>query len=325
MKRFLAMILVLAAFALPTRARADQPPFAMLSSSCATSPDFGFMPFCFDTTSGSYYFWNGTAFVGPAVTTGAITATGASKFNAGAANQVPITVKGFAAQSSDLQDWDNSTPAVLASVNSSGQFVSGLGGTQQGAFTINGATSGSATITTIGAAGTAFNYILPTSAGAVGSLLTSGNTSQQVWLADGATGTILTGAGVTTIPAFSATPTISGTLIDQTSVQVSVASADLALATTNGGHYNSLKGSASLPTVGTGTVTAGGSDNAMNVTGATSPVTVTFQTAFGASPICVCNDVTSALGACKAVVSSGAAVVVTTTGTDSFNLICIGK
>lgn len=89
-----------------------------------------------------------------------------------------------------------------------------------------------------------------------------------------------------------------------------------------GAHIVSAGGTA--PTSGTGTVTAGGTDAAMEVTGGTSPVTVTFGRAFTVQPICVCTDETSATGVCKAVPNSnGATVVVTTASTDSFNMICL--
>ncbi len=97
---------------------------------------------------------------------------------------------------------------------------------------------------------------------------------------------------------------------------------DVALMLNNGGHFISDGGT--LPTVGTGTVTAGGTDNAMEVTGATSPATVTFATPFLNKPICTCSDETAALGACK-VVPTATTAVVTTTGTDSFDLVCVGK
>jgi hypothetical protein len=194
-----------------------------------------------------------------------------------------------------------------------------------GILNLAGTTSGVISIQPQSTAGT-YNLILPTSAGAIGALLTSGGgSSQQVWLADGATGTILTGTGVTAIPAFSATPTISGTLIDQASIQVSATTADIALATTNGGHISTLIGAGAIPTIGTGTVTAISTDNAGEATGATSPATVTFHTGFNAKPSCVCNDETAALGACKVVPNSnGLTMVVTTTGTDSFMWICVG-
>ena len=61
-------------------------------------------------------------------------------------------------------------------------------------------------------------------------------------------------------------------------------------------------------------------------TGGTSPVTVTFNTVFHAKPICTCGDETAAVGACKVVANSnGATAVVTTTATDSFTLLCVGK
>lgn len=92
------------------------------------------------------------------------------------------------------------------------------------------------------------------------------------------------------------------------------------------GHLIASQGVAALPTVGTGTVAAGGSDFAMEVSGGTSPVTVTFAAAFLGKPVCACNDITSATGVCKAVPNSnGATVVVTTASTDTFELICVGK
>lgn len=91
-----------------------------------------------------------------------------------------------------------------------------------------------------------------------------------------------------------------------------------------GPHIISLGGTA--PTSGTGTVTAGGTDSVMEVTGGTSPVTVTFGTAWTIQPICVCTDETSATGVCKAVPNSNKqTVVVTTASTDSFALICMAS
>lgn len=81
-----------------------------------------------------------------------------------------------------------------------------------------------------------------------------------------------------------------------------------------------------IPTVGTGTVTAGGTDAVMEVTGATSPVTVTFGTAWTVKPQCVCSDETSGTTACKPVPNSnGQTVVVTTASTDSFAMFCFGS
>jgi hypothetical protein len=82
---------------------------------------------------------------------------------------------------------------------------------------------------------------------------------------------------------------------------------------------------ATAPTSGTGTVTAGGDDSVMEVTGATSPATITFGTAYTNKPFCLCTDETSAT-ACKPVPNAnGATVVVTTTGTDSFVLMCVAN
>ena len=100
---------------------------------------------------------------------------------------------------------------------------------------------------------------------------------------------------------------------------------DAVINAAQGGHISSQLGSGVLPTVSTGTVVAGGTDNAMRVTGATSPATVSFTTNFAKAPVCTCSDETAALGACKTSSPAVGSVVVTTTGTDSFDLICIGK
>lgn len=81
-----------------------------------------------------------------------------------------------------------------------------------------------------------------------------------------------------------------------------------------------------VPTSGTGTVTAGGNNSIMEVTGGTSPVTVTFGTAYVNKPFCLCGDETSATGVCKVVPNAnGATAVVTTAGTDSFVLQCVAN
>jgi hypothetical protein len=80
------------------------------------------------------------------------------------------------------------------------------------------------------------------------------------------------------------------------------------------------------PTSGTGTVTSGSDDSVMEVTGATSPSTVTFGTAFTNKPFCVCSDETSGTTACKPVPNAnGATVVVTAAGTDSYVMICVAN
>lgn len=310
MKRILVLALFAAVLMLPNLARAQQPPFIQLgggthtSPACNGAPQFGGMQWCFDSPLNStknIYYWSGTAW----------TILPGSGFNPAA----PGPIGGTTPSTGTFTTLQANTSVGIGVLN-----------TTEGTLTLNGGTSGAITIEGLTSGAGTYNLILPTSAGAIGALLTSGGgSSQQVWLADGATGTILTGAGATTIPAFSATPTISGTLIDQSSIQVSAAGTDIALATTNGGHFNSQLGTGTIPTCGTGTVSAISTDNAFKVTGATSPATVTFHTAFGAEPVCTCNDLTSALGACKAVPNSnGATVVITTTGTDSFEAVCIG-
>lgn len=115
----------------------------------------------------------------------------------------------------------------------------------------------------------------------------------------------------------------SFTTLTATSAALS-GTADETLSLTQNGHISSLLGAAALPTVGTGTVTAGGTDNAMRVTGATSPVTVTFTVAFHAAPICVCSNESTPAHGCGAVSTTGN-VAVTTAGTDTFDMVCIGK
>ncbi len=194
----------------------------------------------------------------------------------------------------------------------------GVGGTTAGTLTLSAAT-GAGTYT-LAQANSTTTYTETTKAlvPAQGDILDYTNgTGQRGSIVDVATGSVLVSGGIATAPAYSATPSLTSMTLAGTG--------DHILQLTNGGHLSSLKGSASLPTVGTGTVTAGGTDNAFEITGATSPVTATFATAFANTPICVCSDETAALGACKAVPSSGAAVVLTTTGTDSVQVVCVGK
>lgn len=107
-----------------------------------------------------------------------------------------------------------------------------------------------------------------------------------------------------------------------TSSATLTATGDKALNVSNGGHISNPIGTGTPPTSGTGTITAGGTDSAFTCTGGTSPVTVTFGTAFAVAPSCGCSDITSAT-ALKAVPGTGT-VVVTTTGTDSFSCVCVG-
>jgi hypothetical protein len=93
----------------------------------------------------------------------------------------------------------------------------------------------------------------------------------------------------------------------------------------NGGHLSNPIGTGTPPTTGTGSVVAGGTDTAMRVTGGTSPVTVTFGTAFAVAPVCVCSNGTTAADGCKTSAEGTTSVVVTTAGTDTFSLECIGK
>jgi hypothetical protein len=125
--------------------------------------------------------------------------------------------------------------------------------------------------------------------------------------------------------------TFAGTLtstgaVTATSTITDNSIADAAVLIANGGHLTSKLGTGAAITSGTGAVTAGSTDNAGECTGGTSPVTITFGVTWGAKPMCACNDITSALGACKIVPNAnGLTAVVTTTGTDSFEWLCVGK
>jgi hypothetical protein len=67
----------------------------------------------------SYPAINGTGLV----TTGAAqTISGAKTFLAGSATTVPVTVKAFAGQTSNLTEWQDSSGAVQASINSNGRI-----------------------------------------------------------------------------------------------------------------------------------------------------------------------------------------------------------
>jgi len=55
-----------------------------------------------------------------------LTVSYTSDFNAGAANIVPISVKGAASQTANLQEWQNSAGTVLAKIDSSGNFTNSI-------------------------------------------------------------------------------------------------------------------------------------------------------------------------------------------------------
>lgn len=101
--------------------------------------------------------------------------------------------------------------------------------------------------------------------------------------------------------------------------------ADKALNVSAGGHISNPIGAGVAPTTGTGSVVAGGTDTSMRVTGGTSPVTVTFGTAFAVAPVCVCSNGSTAAHGCATSSEGTTSVVVTTASTDTFSLICFGK
>lgn len=262
MKRFLSLVVVLAALVLPNLALAQNPgpqgPM-MFSSGCIGSPDFGNAYLCFDTTLNTFNVWNGTTF------------------------------------------------SVIS--NGTGTFTSPL--------QLNGTSSGNIKLSS-GATPTAYTLTLKSTVPTQGDLVTYSNgTGQQASVADVATGQVLTSGGTSTVPAYSATPTVSAITASSTG--------DKAINASAGGHISNPIGAGTPPTTGTGSVTAGGTDTAMTVTGATSPVTVTFGTAFAVAPVCVCSNRTTAADGCKTSSEGTGSVVVTTASTDSFSLICIGK
>ena len=75
---------------------------------------------------------------------------------------------------------------------------------------ITGATSGAVTLQS--STGT-YNFNFPTTAGAIGALLTSGGggavANTNIWLPDVAAGQVLASGGTSTIPAFTASPTVT--------------------------------------------------------------------------------------------------------------------
>ena len=137
-------------------------------------------------------------------------------------------------------------------------------------------------------------------------------TNPGIWYNNGGTWTLVSGgSGSGANPSFT-TVTITG-------------SVDKTLNVANGGHISNPIGSGVAPTTGTGTVVAGGTDTAMRVTGGTSPVTVTFGTAFAVAPVCVCSNGSTAAHGCATSAEGTTSVVVTTASTDTFSLICVGK
>jgi hypothetical protein len=102
---------------------------------------------------------------------------------------------------------------------------------------------------------------------------------------------------------------------------------DLGATSVIAGHVNSILGTGSPPTTACsgGSITAGGTDNAFQETGATitGGCLVSFGTAFANAPICACNDNSAADGV--RVVATTAGVTISGTSTDSVSCICLGK
>jgi hypothetical protein len=203
--------------------------------------------------------------------------------------------------------WNGTTFSVIS--NGTGTFTSPL--------QLNGTASGHINISS-GSAPTAYTLTLKSTVPVQGALVTYSNgTGQQADLADVATGSVLTSGGTATVPAYSATPTVTSVTASSTG--------DKAINASAGGHISNPIGAGTPPTIGTGSITAGGTDSAFIATGATSPATVTFGTAFAAAPVCVCSNISTAAHGCAVSSPGTTSIVVTTAGTDSFGVICVGK
>ena len=126
------------------------------------------------------------------------------------------------------------------------------------------------------------------------------------------TGAITAGGAVAVTGAISATTSVTG------ATGVFTGSGDKTVNISNGGHLSNPIGTGAAPTTGTGSVVAGGTDTAMRVTGGTSPVTVTFGTAFAVAPVCVCSNGSTAAHGCATSSEGTTSVVVTTASTDTF-------
>ena len=105
---------------------------------------------------------------------------------AGAANQVPFSLQGYANQSADLQQWQNSSGAVLAKIDAAGAFSLLEGGASPVRYTTIQTADQSADIT----------YTLPPTQGGVGSYLSNDGAGNLSWGA-GTSGSVTSPATIT--------------------------------------------------------------------------------------------------------------------------------
>jgi hypothetical protein len=262
MKRYLTLVLMAVALAVPSLAGAVSGPQGPMqwSDDCADSPSFGGAVLCYDTAAHAFYYLSSGTY-------------------------------------------------TLIANGASATFTSPL--------VLNGTSSGHINVSS-GATPTAYTLTYKASVPVQGALATYSNgTGQIADLADVATGQVLASGGVATVPAYTATPSVTTVTASGT--------VDKTLNVSNGGHISNPIGTGTPPTAGTGSVTAGSTDSAMTITGATSPVTITFGTAFAVAPVCVCSNVSTAADGCKTSSAATGTIVVTTASTDSFTMICMGK
>lgn len=101
---------------------------------------------------------------------------------AATSSTIALTVKGAASQSADLQQWQNSSASILASMSSAGVLTLGLASTQTGQLKLKGTTSGTITLSTADAAGT-WTMKLPTTAGTNLYVLQTDGSGNTSWVA----------------------------------------------------------------------------------------------------------------------------------------------
>jgi len=94
---------------------------------------------------------------------------------------IGLVVNATASASVDIQQWQKNG-AVVALVNSAGNLILGLAGTQTGTIKFNGTTSGTVTLVPAAAAGT-WTMTLPTSGGTSGYVLSTNGSGVTSWVA----------------------------------------------------------------------------------------------------------------------------------------------
>lgn len=179
---------------------------------------------------------------------------------------------------------------------------------------VNAATNGTLGLANGGALGTtitlqnlgnttAYNFNFPTTAGAVGAILTSagGASASNIWLSDVATGQILISGGTTTIPAFSATL--------PSAVQGNITSTGTVTSGTWSGSFGAVTG-ANLTNLTAANISAGTAG--INISGNAATVTTNANLT---GPITSSGNATSVAGAAAGKIYAGATPSFTATPT----------